>query len=93
MDCEYVSYLNLGRAQIDSQRQNKLITCGFHTIVAQHGLVRICDNKGSLTQTLLKGLPQQSQPRDNYMDFASNQQGNNGLSLFSPCIVFPLLAP
>ena len=42
-------------------------TCGFHIIVAQRGPVRIHDNKGPLSKTLLKGPPQQLLCRNNYL--------------------------
>lgn len=39
----------------DSRRHaGKQLTCGFHTIVAQHGPVRTHSNKGALTKAVLK---------------------------------------
>ena len=57
---------------IPSQPSRPMLpTCGFHTVVAQRMLVRIDDNKGPLTKTILQGPPQQLQNRNNYVELAS----------------------
>ena len=54
-----------------TQQMTNCHTCGFHTIVAQRGPVRIYDSKGPLIEILLNRPSQQLYRRNNYKEFAS----------------------